>query len=114
MTTYYLAGPMTGHPKHNYPAFEQAAHVLRLQGYEIKSPHELDFSETEENRGKTMPYNYYLRESIKLLLECDGIIMLPGWLGSGGAVIERKLADSLGMDIRIFYPEDSSVRRIAG
>jgi hypothetical protein len=114
MKTYYLAGPMTGLRQHNFPAFESAAKELRQQGYDIKSPHEIDFGETEENRGRMLPYNYYLKESLKLLLQCDGIVMLPQSHLSRGARIELELAKNCGMEVWRYEPADRTLRRISG
>lgn len=105
---YYLAGPMTGHPDHNYPAFEKIATRLRCQGYMISSPHEIDYNETAETRG-THRHSYYMRRTLALLLECDAIILLEGWRDSRGAMAELGLATSTGMGVyfindRITYP----------
>ena len=34
MTRIYIAGPMTGYPELNFPAFHAAANSLRAQGYD--------------------------------------------------------------------------------
>lgn len=34
----YVAGPMTGIPDFNYPAFNAVADQLRAQGYEVENP----------------------------------------------------------------------------
>jgi hypothetical protein len=38
----YLAGPMTGYPRWNFDAFDEAARQLRSDGHDVVSPHELD------------------------------------------------------------------------
>ncbi|MBF3131496.1 DUF4406 domain-containing protein, partial [Pseudomonas aeruginosa] len=36
----YLAGPMTGLPEHNFPAFHAEAARLRSLGYQVENPAE--------------------------------------------------------------------------
>ena len=40
--TLYLAGPMRGYPRFNFDAFDKARHALRLRGYAVLCPAELD------------------------------------------------------------------------
>lgn len=42
MIRVYLAGPMSGIPRFNFPAFFAAAAVLRSQGFDVVSPAETD------------------------------------------------------------------------
>jgi len=51
---YYLAGPMSGLPEYNYPAFEKASIALEEQGIKVKSPHTIDHGQHEF---KTTPYS---------------------------------------------------------
>lgn len=106
--TYYLAGPMAGYADHNFPYFAEAALRLRRQGYLILSPHEVDHGETAEHRG-SKSYAEYLKADFKVLLACDGIILLPGWMTSRGATAELNLALTVGMsawyyNINMSYP----------
>lgn len=89
----YLAGPMTGYPDYNYPAFDKAARQLRMDGVDVVSPHELFKGETG------LPWEHYMREGLKVMLDCDGIALLPGWLDSRGARIETVVANACGLRV---------------
>lgn len=89
----YIAGPMTGYPQHNYPAFEAAAGDLRALGFRVVSPHELH----DDDMGR--PFDWYLRRDLKALVECDAIALLPGWQDSRGASLEHHVAVALGLQV---------------
>ncbi len=91
--SYYLSGPMTGLPDFNYPYFNTVAAALRLKGFSIVNPAELNDS--------TVPFEQCLRADIKALCDCDGIILLAGWENSKGANLELHLAHRLGIKV---YP----------
>lgn len=89
----YVSGPMTGYPKHNFPAFNAAAKKLRARGFEIVNPAELDAGE---------PCNSWeecLRRDIKWLMKCTAIATLPGWKKSKGAKLEIHIGKELSFDI---------------
>ena len=88
----YLSGPMTGYEELNFPAFNAAAHALRLIGYTVVNP-----TEFGEEPGKN--WEDYMRKDIKALMDCETIVMLPEWPDSRGAVIERDLAMKLSMPV---------------
>lgn len=89
----YIAGPMTGIPEFNYPAFNAVAAQLRAEGVEVVNPAEQDSGST----GK--PWDFYMRLGLRGLLECDAVVLLPGWKASRGARLERLIAEELGMRI---------------
>ena len=107
---YYLCGPMTGLPEHNFPAFHEAARRLRDIGYEIVSPAEINYdvpNAIEELKKENSPslgvelniVRYHaLRRDIAELCTCIGIIRLPDWRGSDGATLEVNLSAELGME----------------
>lgn len=101
---YYLAGKMTGLPNYGYDAFAEVAAKLRGAGFEIASPHEIDYDETQYPRG-TRPYKDYMKGGLDLLFECDGIILMDGWSTSVGARIELSIAEACGYDIK-HWPKD--------
>ena len=89
----YIAGPMTGLPDHNFPAFHAAAERLRQAGWETVNP-------AENFDGRTdLPRETYLRADIELLATCDAVAMLPGWEDSRGAKLEYLLAWELNMPV---------------
>jgi hypothetical protein len=96
MTTLYIAGPMRGLPDFNFPAFAQAAAQLRAAGYGVVSPHEL------HSGALHLVWAEYMRRDIALLCSgaIGGLAMLPGWEGSQGAVLERRVALAIGLDVR--------------
>jgi hypothetical protein len=93
MMATYIAGPMTGYPEFNYPAFAAAAAELRAQGIDVRSPHENDDGST----GK--PWDFYMRLALRMMLDCDEVLLLPGWEESRGARLERYVAEQLGMKV---------------
>lgn len=95
--TYYLAGPMSGYPDFNFPAFEAAQDELVQHGVRVDSPHTLDGQDSGlrgEELWKTM-----MRQALQMLLECDGIILLKGWTESRGALIEYNIAAGLKLPV---------------
>ena len=96
------SGPMTGHPKHNFPAFDAAAERLTSEGWLVVSPADISRREgIHENSPE--PEAAELRRiqeaDIEGLIGCSVIFMLPGWSNSKGARIEHMIARWLSMDI---------------
>jgi hypothetical protein len=111
----YIAGPMTGIPQFNFPAFDAAAAALRERGLVVQSPAEMDDEEDRANamasedghylggtsRGKT--WGDFLSRDVKMLADEDvsEIYVLPGWERSKGARFETVAgALIMGMPIR--------------
>jgi hypothetical protein len=96
----YLAGPMKGHPCHNYPAFEKAVWRLREEGHTIISPHEINapmaFKTIEERNALA---SECLKKDIMALLICNRVMVLPKWEASAGVRLELHIAQMLGMEI---------------
>lgn len=86
----YIAGPMTGMPDYNYPAFNRAATDLLSFGHEPVNP---------ARRGVVEGWSWsdYLRPAIRDLTTCDGVVLLPGWEASRGATLEAHIATALGI-----------------
>ena len=88
----YIAGPMTSIDDYNFPAFNAAEAELRAAGYDVANPASIG---VHEGWG----WGDYMRPALKLMLDCDGVALLPGWEGSRGARIEFVLALGLTMHV---------------
>lgn len=92
MKRIYIAGPMSGLPESNYPAFNAKAAELRSQGHHVENPAENPVPPCGSWLG-------YMRMALAQLATCEAIYMLPGWQGSRGAAIEYQLARSIGLEM---------------
>jgi hypothetical protein len=92
----YIAGPMTGYPECNYPAFNAAAKFLRQDGFDVVNPAE--FGARDLRVG--VHYVDLIREDLRLMLDCHGVATLDGWWESVGARNEVMVAGVLKMPVR--------------
>lgn len=88
----YIAGPMTGLPDYNLPAFATAAEQLRSVGHDAANP---------GHRGVIDGYTWrdYMRDGLTLLLSCEAIALLDGWESSKGAQLEAHVAQALALPV---------------
>jgi|JI9StandDraft_1071089.scaffolds.fasta_scaffold377901_1 nucleoside 2-deoxyribosyltransferase len=93
MTRAYIAGPISGLPNGNRAAFDQAAARLMLAGYSVVNPHDINAPYPNPTWSEAM------RRDIKVMVDCDVIILLPGWGRSRGALLERQIAIALGLRV---------------
>lgn len=86
----YISGPMTGLPEFNYPSFFAAEADLQALGYRVENP-------ARNKPPQANPtWDDWMREAINQLRRCDGVALLPGWIGSRGARCEIAEAKSIG------------------
>lgn len=102
--TYYLAGPMSGYPEYNYPAFHTAAWALRNTGIKIESPAEVPWPEGHETMPDAELWAYMMEQTGIQMERCQGIILMKGWPQSTGAKIE--LVKSLEKGWPVWYYHD--------
>jgi hypothetical protein len=118
---WYLAGPMTGIPQFNFPAFEAAAWALRKQGYDIISPHEEDPESIQERAWESVAgdpadlkagkgiWGERLAHDVYLIVNgVTGLILLPGWDKSRGVALEATVALLEGKKFRVWDGRISS------
>jgi len=95
----YIAGPMTGLPEYNRPAFNAAAAQIREMWRCTELP-TIVINPTRNYGGdQTLTHVQYMRYSIHQLLIVDAVYMLNNWQFSEGACCEHTIAKSLGLDI---------------
>ncbi len=84
---------MTGLPEENFPAFYSAEKLLRSLGHETSNPADHGHSDGT----KTRPW--FMRRDIPMLMGCDAIALLPGWINSVGARCELTIALTLELPV---------------
>lgn len=91
----YVAGPMTGYVDFNYPRFNAVARSLRGVGLTVLNP--VDAEEENPTPGVPQEWLWYMRRSIRMVSECDLVVLLEGWESSRGARTEFNLARDMGL-----------------
>lgn len=97
----YISGPITGMPNLNREAFTEAKMAL---GKCAVNPFDLNDDQ------KTKKWSDYMRKDISALVQCDSILMLPGWQFSKGAGLELYIASILGFTIYYSLEEALNAR----
>lgn len=115
MKKVYLAGPMSNRPYFNFPAFHEAAAVLRNKGFEVFSPAECDqdrggdfwkacpngtHEELSQTNTPQINYKDCMRIDLNWILDhADAIALMPDWETSKGARAEKALAECLNLEV---------------
>jgi hypothetical protein len=87
----YISGRITG-DKDYREKFLEAENKLYDAGFYPVNPAACIPANTD--------WNHAMRKAISLMLQCDGVSLLPDWRKSKGAKIEARLARKLGMDVK--------------
>jgi hypothetical protein len=107
----YIAGPMTGKPLYNFPAFDHAKAQWADAGYAVVSPADITrqvwFARHERTFDPAIDRADYgdpilvdmMREDLAAAAECDLIAVLPGWEKSRGALREVAVAQNHGAEL---------------
>jgi hypothetical protein len=94
----FISGPMTGYDNLNAVMFSMAEERFKRAGYEVVNPvHLYDINNIP-------PYEECVKISLRVLIDCDAIALLPNWQRSKGAVKEAGLARIL--DLKVFLALD--------
>lgn len=104
MKSIYIAGPMTGYPEFNFPAFFAADRALREQGWNVFNPaakdleadvHNMEAFKTgdaKESVKEGFDYRAAFQWDCEKVIAGNGIYMLKGWEKSTGARAEWAVA----------------------
>jgi hypothetical protein len=97
---FYLSGPMRGLPEHNYPLFYEAetalAKYLAAGTYEREAGFEIMNPARNFNGDQAREASEYMNADLRMVLDTDVIVLLPGWQNSEGAARETQLAEWAG------------------
>jgi len=104
----YIAGPMTGLPEWNFPAFFEAEEQLIALGHKPVNPAHNDGATVQEaldsagsSSAPNNPWRWYMRRDLPHVLEVDALCVLPGWRKSKGASLEVHVAKAIGLPIYV-------------
>lgn len=121
MAKVYLAGPMRGYPKFNFPAFDRARDLGVSLNWKVISPADIDRASGVHEGDDQVEFSWghvraFAERDTQAILslraeEGDAIALLPGWENSKGATCEYYLARWLGLAILDatnfhFYPAE--------
>ena len=89
--TVYIAGPMSGLPDFNYPAFRAAEKLIRERyGCRVLNP---------ARQPDGLEYDEYMRRGCADVVSATVVIVLPGWQKSKGAQEEMACAAIHGIRV---------------
>lgn len=118
----YIAGPMSGLPGFNFPAFNKVAAEFRAAGWTVYNPAEKESEKGLDDKARetgdsalAIKNGFDFREvylwDIEKVITSDAIYMLPGWEASPGARGEHAVACAMKKhypDYQIIYEGNNS------
>jgi hypothetical protein len=120
MKSVYIAGPMTGYPEFNFPAFFKAQALFEKNGWKVFNPaakdeeakvHEMEAFKTGDAAASIkegFDYKAAFSWDCEKVINGDGIFMLKGWEKSTGARAEWAVAQFIkanNPDYEIMYEQ---------
>ncbi len=110
----YIAGPMRGIRFYNFPAFFEAKDQLESKGYEVLCPASTDIEEgfdasKPEDELTTDDLEKFIARDVQMVMDADGVVVLPGFEKSKGAIAEVAVARFLNRPV-YSYPDLGEVK----
>ena len=97
----YLAGPYSGDIDQNIATARAVAISVWEAGHVAICPH---LNNARFENDCSLSYDDYIQGDLKIILRCDGVLMLPDWEKSVGARQERLYAISLDIPVYTEIP----------
>jgi len=91
----YLSGPITKNQNASR-SFSGMQRLLERRRAKVLNPMDIP-PPTPDAKGSD--WQYYMRQAVAMMMDADKVIMLEGWRGSKGAIIEYRLAKSLDIPV---------------
>ena len=94
----FIAGPMRGYEKYNFPKFDAIEKCLKDNGIDCVNPGRISrkFKEKDVNSDIAV-HNKMVDMQQEAERTCNAILLLNGWQWSKGVALEVKTAAELGM-----------------
>jgi hypothetical protein len=111
----YISGAITGLPLSvARDRFAAAAASLAAQGNDVVNPFDVPphpecacpDAAGGDGAGSGHEWGCYLRGDLAAMLNCDAILMLPGWEASHGARLELAVASAVGLKVLFRTPAE--------
>lgn len=101
----YLSGPISGRDLSERRAvFAECQSMLESKGFEVFSPM---CNGLPSDAGT----HAHMRRDFEMLLGCDAIYMMEGWLRSAGCKVEFDVATASGLEVYMFVPNNDDMVR---
>lgn len=99
----YIAGPMRGRHRFNYPTFNDYAAIFRRNGWHVENPAEIGeaYGTPEQINADPAILAAVMAAEIHALETCDVILLLDDWETSVGAKKELAAALAAGLEVRL-------------
>ncbi|MDR0675737.1 MAG: DUF4406 domain-containing protein [Elusimicrobiota bacterium] len=89
----FLSGPITNIDDYR-KRFDQDDNLLTSKGWAVANPTRMGleiFPDTEDG------WKDCMKETISIMIKCNGVALMDGWEKSRGSKIEKEIADILGI-----------------
>jgi hypothetical protein len=99
----YIAGPMAGVKDFNFPMFFKVEKWLKSWGFEVSNPAGKQCNKDEKPDLEKTPVTWggtdtrrtageVFKQDFMDIMDGEAIVLLPGWVGSSGALVEFEVA----------------------
>lgn len=116
-SNFYLAGPMRGIHLYGLHNFALGSWRLREMGHTVFNPMESDLALLKLDphvpiEEQNFDLNDAMRRDFAFIIDpsCDGVVLLPGWGESKGAIVEVLVARGCGKPIYVFDDEIAELK----